>query len=189
MANLVCTDAAEVLKLSKGKRRILLEELGPSPINRFGDPTSGQHCLALIEKIIKEHGFAEYRYVAGWCHEPDPAAVMAVYNHSQNMVVNDPLLPKLQCKPLMGVFRKTHLMTALQMQKQGDKTFRGSQELLTAALGNQAMKETLEQGLYMEVCAYVLDLLLRNFCHMYSVHVKHVCMISETSNAHECKFS
>ena len=66
---LVCVDAAAVLRLNTGRRRVPLEHLGPAPLNRFGQALSGRHVLALAENILKKWGFATYKYEAGWCYE------------------------------------------------------------------------------------------------------------------------
>ena len=71
---LVCVDAQAVLRLTTGRRRVPLEELGPAPFNRFAQALSGRHVLGLAESILKKWGFATYKYEAGWCHEAPRAA-------------------------------------------------------------------------------------------------------------------
>eukprot|EP00969_Alexandrium_andersonii_P207710 9175911-Alexandrium_andersonii.AAC.1 len=52
-AELICHQADEVLRLSRGKRRVPLENLGPSPFNRHGEPLSGRHIWSLAERILR----------------------------------------------------------------------------------------------------------------------------------------
>ena len=66
---MVCQEAQAVLRLTTGKRRVPIESLGPALFNRFAQPLSGKHVLALAQKILKTWGFATYKYEAGWCHE------------------------------------------------------------------------------------------------------------------------
>ena len=74
-----------VLKMSKGVVRVPLQDLGPALFNRLGEDTSGQHCLTLGKRILTLEGFATFRYVAGFCHEPDPADPLAVSRHGNKM--------------------------------------------------------------------------------------------------------
>jgi hypothetical protein len=69
--------------------------------------------------MLTMEGFATFRYVAGFCHEPDPEDLLAVARHGNSMALADPLLPRLPMKPLKGVFAKTHLVTFLQLYKNG----------------------------------------------------------------------
>ena len=150
----LCELSAQVLKLSKGKRRMMLKELGPSLINRFGDPTVGSHSLSLMDTITNKVGFAEYKYAPGWCHEPNPDDPLAVYRHGTAMLACDESLPRLEKMPLHGIFRRTHLTTGLQMQLQGDKKFPGTEKLLTPNLGNQEQQDALQFGVTMEVFSW-----------------------------------
>eukprot|EP00969_Alexandrium_andersonii_P337478 14916054-Alexandrium_andersonii.AAC.1 len=52
-ADLICHQAGDVLRLSRGRRRAPLENLGPSPFNRHGAPLSGRHVWSLSERILK----------------------------------------------------------------------------------------------------------------------------------------
>ena len=108
-----------VLKMSKGIARVAPDELGPALFNRNGEATSGAHCLKLAKRILTLEGFATFRYVAGFCHEPDPADPLAVSRHGNSMQAKDNSLPRLPAKPLKGVFAKTHLVTFLQLYKNG----------------------------------------------------------------------
>lgn len=151
---LLCAEGARVLKLSKGRRRIFLKQLGPSMINRFGDASSGSHAMSLMDIITNKVGFAEYKYMPGWCHEPNPDAPMEVYLHGTAMRACDPLLPRLEKAELYGVFRRTHLVTGLQCQEQGDKMFPGTQRLLLPTMGNTEQQEALKYGVWMEVFSW-----------------------------------
>ena len=122
----LCELSAKVLRLSKGKRRVSLKELGASLCNRFGDPTVGSHSMALMDSITNKVGFAEYKYAPGWCHEPNPDDPLEVYRHGSAMQELDELLRRLEKIPLYGVSRGNHLIAGLQMQAQGTKTFPGS---------------------------------------------------------------
>ena len=156
----------QVLKLSKGIVRVPLEDLGPALFNRQGAATCGQHCQNLGKRILTLEGFATFRYQAGFCHEPDPDDPMAVSRHGNNMTSIDPLLPRLPQKPLKGVFAKTHLVTFLQMYKNGqmpDLLAQASSQLgkapgqegqLTGAgmpSSEEELRDVLEHGIFMHV--------------------------------------
>ena len=112
---MVNEEATNVLKMSKGVVRVPLEDLGPALFNRNGESTSGQHCLQLAKRILTLEGFATFRCVAGFGHEPDPDDPLAVSRHGNRMASIDPTLPRLPIKALKGVFAKTHLVTFLQI--------------------------------------------------------------------------
>ena len=103
---LVSAGAKRVLSLSKGRQRVPLEDLGPALFNRHGLPTCGRHCSELGKRIVEIEGFATFRYNFGYCHEPDPANLLAVSEHGNKMADRDSLLPRLGAKPLKGVFAK-----------------------------------------------------------------------------------
>ena len=107
-----------------------------------------------MTKIMLQHGFQEFRYVAGWCHTPNPDNVFEVFRHHDQFAIADPLLPKLPKKALYGVFRKTHLTTGCQLVKEGSNTFENSSELMCAAKANASLRDVLEHGIYMEVFDY-----------------------------------
>ncbi len=109
--HMVNDSAMDVLKFSKGIVRVQLEDLGPALFNRQGAATSGQHCLQLAERILTLEGFATFRYVAGFCHEPDPDNPLGVARHGNLMQAHDTVLPRYPLKPLKGIFAKTHLVT------------------------------------------------------------------------------
>jgi hypothetical protein len=148
----VTAQARRALQHCKGRTRIKVDDLGPAVFNRLGAATSGKHCHKLGATIIKEQGFATYRYEAGYCHEPDPADPLAVSRHGNSMAKNDPLLPNLPNKPLYGVFAKTHLVTFLQLYRDGRMP-----ELtrwVAASKDQDALAElhdVLDHGIYMQV--------------------------------------
>ena len=150
----VSQGAQRALSMSKGVTRIPLEDLGPAVFNRKGNPTSGRHCVNLSERILRVEGFGTFRYVAGYCHEPDPTSPLAVCHHANRMAERDPLLPTLPPRALKGVFAKTHLMTTLQLYKQGrfpdlERVVSSQPEAFTREL-----KEALSHGIFMHVFPY-----------------------------------
>ena len=84
--------AQKILSMSMGVMRVPIEELGPALFNRQGSAISGQHCINLGMRIMNVEGFATFRYVAGYCHEPDPADPTAVARHGNSMANTDPTL-------------------------------------------------------------------------------------------------
>ena len=155
-SDLVNEDAMCVLKMSKGVFRVPLEELGPALFNRHGEATSGAHCHKLAKRILTLEGFATFRYVAGFCHEPDPKDPLAVSRHGNNMKATDNSLPRLPAKPLKGVFAKTHLVTFLQLYKNGQIPIASGEEASSQCDGaeNQSrveLQDALEHGVFMHV--------------------------------------
>ena len=163
-APMVNEAARSVLKFSKGITRVPLEDLGPALFNRQGAATCGQHCHDLGTRILTMEGFATFRYVAGFCHEPDPEDLLAVARHGNTMAAADPLLPRLPMKPLKGVFAKTHLVTFLQLYNNGQMpalvAAQGKSRVNPAQASSQSMgspttanefADVLEQGLFMHV--------------------------------------
>lgn len=143
------------MALSKGKRRVALEDLGPAVFNRFGAATSGRRCRELTTRIIRIEGLAVYRYTAGWCVEPNPDDPLEVYRHGSAMAQNDALLPKLVEKPLKGLFRKTHLHSALLKSKRGTMTYDNSAELVDPSkVDNEEWRITMAEGMFVEVFSY-----------------------------------
>jgi len=141
-----------------------LEDLGPALFNRQGAATCGQHCHDLGRRILTMEGFATFRYVAGFCHEPDPEDLQAVARHGNSMVARDPLLPRLPMRALKGVFAKTHLVTFLQLYKNGQMPALATAQANTAAntaeasnqskgseTGTDEFTDVLEQGIFMHV--------------------------------------
>ena len=94
----VTSQAKRALQRSKGIVRVSLDDLGPALFNRCGNPTSGRHCLNLARRILQVEGFATFRYVAGYCHEPNPDDPLAVSTHGNTMADRDPHLPRLGAK-------------------------------------------------------------------------------------------
>ena len=150
----VCDVGAKILALSKGRIRIPLNQLAAATFNRFGQATSGKHCQKLMTTILKCHGFQEYRYVAGWCHTPNPQNKLQVWEHNQTFAPGDALLPTYAKGDLYGVFRKTHLVTGCQMVMAGDKSFSDSSGLMDVSWANACLKDVFEHGIFMEVFDY-----------------------------------
>jgi len=160
-AHLVNDMAMMALKHSKGIVRVPLEDLGPALFNRQGQATCGKHCQKLAERILSVEGFYTFRYVAGFCHEPDPNNPLAIAHHGNRMAQNDALLPRLPVKPLKGVFAKTHLVTLLQMYKAGQlpeleqapQATAPSQVAAAGASsgGTSEFQDVLEHGVFMHV--------------------------------------
>ena len=148
----VTLQGRRALSRSKGIVRVPLEDLGPALFNRGGAPTSGRHCMNLAKRIFKIEGFATYRYIAGYCHEPDPANPLAVSRHGNGMADRDALLPRLGAKALKGVFAKTHLVTLLQLYKQGQMPeLVAFVETNRTAEEREELNDALTYGLYMHV--------------------------------------
>ena len=97
---LVCHAGAEVMKLSTGRIRIQLEDLAPADFNRSGEPLSSKQVLNLANRILSDQGFAEYRYVAGWCHSPPRDDLELVWRHASVLNRADPSLPTYPRKAL-----------------------------------------------------------------------------------------
>jgi len=148
----IIAQGKRVLALSRGRTRVPLDQLGPALFNRHGAATSGRHCHDLGTAIVKEQGFATYRYVTGLCHEWDPSDPLAVSRHGNRMADGDPLLPRLPAKPLMGVFAKTHLVTFLQLLRDGrmpelTKWMAASQD----QEGLEELRDVLSHGVFMVI--------------------------------------
>ncbi len=147
--------------------RVPLEDLGPALFNRHGAATCGKHCHELAKRILTMEGFATFRYVAGFCHEPDPMNPLSVSNHGNSMAEMDELLPRLPMKPLKGVFAKTHLVTFLQLLKGGRLSdLQRSVPELAAAMkqgvtsqGGSAPTAATSQGAGVDTPASVSDLM------------------------------
>ena len=159
-AALVNDDAMGALRMSKGVVRVPLEDMGLALFNRNGEATSGAHCLKLAKRILTLEGFATFRYVAGFCHEPDPADPLAVSRHGNSMQAKDNSLPRLPAKPLKGVFAKTHLVTFLQLYKNGQihpaeassqSAEASSQSAEASSQSSVELQDALEHGVYMHV--------------------------------------
>ena len=147
-----------VLRMSKGVVRVPLDELGPALFNRNGEATSGAHCLTLAKRILTLEGFATFRYVSGFCHELDPADPLAVSRHGNSMQAMDISLPRFPAKPLKGVFAKTHLVTFVQLYKNGQIPAASSEVPQASSQSAEALSQSrvelqdaLEHGVFMHV--------------------------------------
>ena len=96
---LVCQQVVGVLRLSKGKRRIALELLGPADFNRFGRTLSSKHARSLAERILCVEGCATHRYVFGVCHKPPENDLLLMVRHVARMRELDQELPRYEHKP------------------------------------------------------------------------------------------
>ena len=141
----------KMLKLAADPVIYNIDDLGPALFNRKGDWTSSQHCISLAHDINKVQGFADYRYNAIWAHEPDPADSMAVSRHGDMMALVDTNLPRLPDKPLLGVFKNNHLVTLLQMAKQGIATYEGTDEKIDVDSGNEKWRLAIQKGIRVKV--------------------------------------
>ena len=151
-----CSAGAVVLMLSKGKRRVSLWDLATATWNRGGVHTSGLNAQKKITKITLNDGFAEYRYVAGWCHEPNPKDPLEVWRHHEEMRSYDSLLVKLEQKHLKGVFKCAHLVAGLQMFACGERNYAEPFADMPMSLSdaNGQMLETIKEGAFMEVFSF-----------------------------------
>ena len=142
-----------MLRLSKGRRKVPLEDLAPSPMNRFGAALSGKHVLSLGERILRVEGFATYRYIAGWCHEWGPDDACAVARDANEKASADPVLPRYPERPLYGVFKCSHLVAFLQLLKAGNTKFPGSTQVMAVPAGPEweELHDVLAHGIEMEV--------------------------------------
>lgn len=151
----VCLQGDDILRLSKGKRRVPLEDLGPALFNRFGAATSGRRCRELMTRIVRVEGLVVYRYEAVWCIEPNPNDPLEVYRHGMEMYKNDKLLPTLVEKPLKALFRKTHLVSGLLKTKQGLMSYEDSAQLIDSkAIDQSEWQTTMTEGVFAEVFSY-----------------------------------
>ena len=94
-----------------GKRRIPLENVGISPLNRI---ISGKHVHTLGRRILSVEGFCLFRYRCGLCHEWDPQNPLEVATFTNRAARRDPLLAPVPEVPLFGSFAKSHLLSFLQ---------------------------------------------------------------------------
>ena len=153
----ICIAAQKVLGLSKGKVRVPLDELGPSTWNRFSKQSlNGKHMMQLGERILRVEGFATYRYVAGWCHEPNPADPKEVWKHANANARLDPLLPEYHKKTLKGVFAKNHLVALLQCIKAGNRRLPNESQTMRVPEGPDwdELRDVMKFGIWMEVFQY-----------------------------------
>ena len=153
----ICVAAQKVLRLSKGRVRVPLEDLGPSTWNRFSEQSlSGKHMMQLGERIFDTEGFATYRYVAGWCHEPNPEDSQEVWKYASANARLDPLLPDYAKKELKGVFAKNHLVALLQCVKAGNRRLPNAKQMMGVPEGPDwdELRDVMKHGIWMEVFDY-----------------------------------
>ena len=155
-APLICQDGASVMRMSKGRVRIQVEDLGPAEFNRYGEPLSSKQVLSLAKQILREQGFASYRYDAGWCHTPPADDKYLVYRHAARLSAEDPVLPTYPKRALYGVFRKNHLVAFLQLLKLGGRAHGGSDEIMAVPPGEawDDLRDVLANGITMELFDY-----------------------------------
>ena len=96
---------------SLGVRRVPLQELGVSPLNRS---ISGTHVHALGRRILSVEGFVRWRYRHGWAHEANPEDPLEVARITNEVARATSLLAEVPMVPLLGSIAKTHLMSFLQ---------------------------------------------------------------------------
>ena len=152
----ICFQARAVKRLMKGSRRIRLVDLAPAKFNRHNSPLSGKHVLSLAQRILREEGFATYRYNCGWCHEPDPKDPLAVSRSANEKAAADPILPRYPAKPLHGVFKCNHLVAFLQLLQAGALRLPGSSEVVAVPEGEawEELHDVLEHGIQMEIWTF-----------------------------------
>ena len=153
----ICVAAQKVLRLSKGKQRVPLEDLGPSTWNRFSkNSLNGKHMMQLADRIFNTEGFATYRYVAGWCHEPNPDDPQEVWKYASANARLDPLLPDYTKKELNGVFAKNHLVALCQCVKAENRRLPNADKMLTVPEGPEwdELRDVMKHGIWMEVFDY-----------------------------------
>jgi hypothetical protein len=144
-----CTAAAKVLQeAGLGVRRVPLNELGVSPLNRL---ISGKHMHQLGRRIVSVEGFARYRYKQGCCHEPDPADPLAVARATNLVASRDPLLAKVGEVPLKGSFMKTHLMSFLQAIASGTVYWDDTKQLMIPPPAMKSLEDHVKHGMFYEV--------------------------------------
>ena len=160
----LCHGAESVLKLSKGRRRIKLEDCGPAPWNRFGAELSGKHSQDIIDRIVKKDGLVVYRYGEGWAVEPNPDDPLEVYRHASKM--SDPLLPVYEKKALFATFKCSHLAAGLLKSKQGNMPFVGSEAVIDPnKIQDDEWKTTMSDGIFFEVFSYADYIAHKNEFH------------------------
>ena len=151
MADSKMLSGDELLRLSKGKRLLKVDMLGPALWNRFGANLNGRHCMKLAVKIEKD--FQHLRYDRAWAVEPNPNDPNEVARHANLMAAIDPLLPRRVVEPLYALFRRNHLACVMLMQRLGKNTL-DDDVPFNSALGNDALRKALEEGIWVEVWEY-----------------------------------
>jgi len=138
-------------KRSKGVKRVPLDQLGVSPLNRA---ISGKHVHALGRRILSVEGFCRFRYNNGLAHEPNPLDPLEVSRYTNRAAKKDPLLALVPEKPLYGSFAKTHLMSLLQALSSGCIYWSDTKDLMVPPAGQAALLEHLKHGMFYEVLSY-----------------------------------
>ena len=114
-------------------------------------PTVARWGPILAVRINQKQGFAPYRYGEVWAHTANPNDPLAGARHGNEMRLYDPLLPQLPSTPLLGMFRRTHMVTLLQMAKAGNVTYPDSPDIVDYNAGNAAWKNALDKGVRVRV--------------------------------------
>ena len=144
----VCEETQALFALSKGVSRVQIEFLAPAWFNRFGDPLKSARVMEIITLLLKKPGFATYRYQHVWAVAPDPNGGYLIADHANKMAALDKGLPKRDRLTYHGVFRKTHLATALLIIKLGTFMWPGTQTFINADNANPDLLETLRLGMH-----------------------------------------
>ena len=146
---LLCEAAAQVLKkYSTGVRRIPIEDIGISPLNRM---ISGKHVHNIGRRILSYEGFCRFRYENGFCHEPLTHDPLAVAKYTNKWAACDPLLATVPMKPLYGCFAKSHCLSFLHAMKSGSIRWSNSSELMVPPAKAAELIEHLEKGMFFQV--------------------------------------
>ena len=148
----VALTAADVLnKFTRGVRRIPLDELGVSPVNRR---INGPYVHQLGRRILSVEGFTRLRYRNGLCHEPSPDDPLAVARFTNAAAQGSGLLSPVPVKALFGSFGKSHLLSFLQALKSGQVYWNETQDLMLPVAAQQELMEHLQHGMFYEVLAW-----------------------------------
>ena len=148
-----CGDEMGLLfKMSDGRERIALELIAPAVFNRFGRPLRSKRLVELCMLFLKSPGFAKHKCDSVWVIKPDLDKPYAVVAHANKMAALDPVLPTRDPKvAYYGSFRNSHTCVALLQIKRGVLKWPGTDEYITAAGANDALKDVLDNGIMCEV--------------------------------------
>ena len=161
-AESLINDAAnDALKLAIGEYVVSLDDMAPATFNRFGADTNGNWAVTLVHQIATTKGFFDAKYWRGYAVKPSSADPTVFARHGNQMVARDSLLPTYDMRPLMGVFKCTHLMTGLQIQKKGDRKVPETDIIFAQKLGNTAHQHAMQHGLRMLV--FEFDTVMANY--------------------------
>ena len=151
-APLICEEAQRVLQqYSLGVRRVPLDQLGVSPLNRS---ISGSHVHSLGRRILSVEGFVRWRYRHGWAHEVNPEDPLEVARTTNEVARATPLLAEVPMVPLLGSFAKTHLMSFLQCLRDGNVYWSDTKKLMVCPEAQLVLAEHLKHGMFYEVFTY-----------------------------------